>query len=201
MNVVPNGANLAIPFQFLLGSIHLRFFLALFQIHLLADQLAGIFLVLFQSRALVPAFQKHSNLSALRYLLLLADFLHERIEFGSDLSDLITCWMAVSIARVAPGHQHTLPRFFVQSDNIVHSLLGGKPLSLALLDLLHVTAALGDEIVEIEHDRGLDGKSESSSSGGVKTKKSARRSGGLLNPDIPANLQQNDSLTGQDIKI
>lgn len=47
MNVVPNGANLAIPLQFLLGSIHLRFFLALFQIHLLADQLAGIFLVLF----------------------------------------------------------------------------------------------------------------------------------------------------------
>lgn len=46
VDVVPNGADLAVPLQLLLNSIVLCFFLGLVEVGLLADQVTGIFLVL-----------------------------------------------------------------------------------------------------------------------------------------------------------
>lgn len=47
--------------------------------------------------------------------------------------------------------EHTSAGFFIQSDHFFNNFLGGKPPALALLDLVNVTTALGDEIVKVEH--------------------------------------------------
>lgn len=52
----------------------------------------------------------------------------------------------------------TSARFLVQGDHFVHCLLGSKAFALIFLNLLRVAAALGNEIIEVEHveTRGLE---------------------------------------------
>jgi hypothetical protein len=69
------------------------------------------------------------------YLLLLSNLLLDSIELGSNLSGRVPC---------SAG-------FFVQGDHFLDNFLGSKTLALALLDLVNVTTAFGDEIIEVEH--------------------------------------------------
>lgn len=41
--------------------------------------------------------------------------------------------------------------FFVQGDHFLDNFLWGKTLALALLDLVNIPTAFGDEIIEVEH--------------------------------------------------
>lgn len=52
-------------------------------------------------------------------------------------------------------HRHTSAGFFIQGDHFLDNSLGGKPPALALLDLVNITTALGDEIVEVEHSESM----------------------------------------------
>lgn len=54
----------------------------------------------------------------------------------------------------------TLPSLFVQRDHLIDSFLWSVALALALLDLVGVAAALGDEVIEVEHGWRVRGEIE-----------------------------------------
>lgn len=167
MNIVSNHLQLPISKLLFLNCQIILCFLILFQLQFLRQEVGGIFLILkrasqFQSVSLrqctITQVIKHQPSSSYQSPfgahLFWTRSAKSHIALQATDHAGLEIWGEKNRKGIAPlsMKEHTATSIFIQADHLIHKLLRGKSPALAFLDLFGVTAALGDQICDIQHN-------------------------------------------------